>query len=152
MRSAITTSSSDGVAGALAEAVDGDFDLPGTRLDGRERVRRREAQVVVAVDADHGATADSLDDAARQLAEFGRDRVPDGVGDVDRGGAGVDDGLVDPQQELRVGPRGVLGAELHLGIGSERLSRIAHPLHGALQRLLAVDAQLVLEVDVARWR
>ena len=41
-----------GVAGALAEAVDRDLDLAGAGLDRGERVRRREAQVVVAVDGD----------------------------------------------------------------------------------------------------
>ena len=40
------------VARALAEAVDRDLDLAGAGLDRGQRVGRREAQVVVAVDAD----------------------------------------------------------------------------------------------------
>ena len=49
-----------GVAGTLAEAVDRDLDLAGAGLDRGERVRRREAQVVVAVDGDHGVVADPV--------------------------------------------------------------------------------------------
>ena len=106
-------------------------------------------EVVVAVDADDGAAADAVDDRGDERPELGRDGVADGVGDVDRGGAGIDDRLVDAQQELRVGARGILGAELDLGVRAERLAAVADPLHGRRQRLLAGDAQLVLEVDVA---
>ena len=58
VRSAMTTSSSDGVAGALAEAVDGDLDLPGAGLDAGQRVGRGEAEIVVAVGADDRAATD----------------------------------------------------------------------------------------------
>ncbi len=40
------------VAGALPDPVHRDVNLVGSRLDGREAVRRREAEVVVAVDRD----------------------------------------------------------------------------------------------------
>ena len=38
--------------------------------------------------------------------------VADGVGDVDRGRPGLDGGLDDLAEEVELGPRGVLGAEL----------------------------------------
>ena len=60
----------------------------------------------------------SVDDPLDQRAELGRDRVADGVRDVDRGGAGLDDGLVDLEQVVDVGARGVLGGELDLGVAA----------------------------------
>ena len=138
-----------GVAGALAEAVDRDLDLAGAGLDRGERVRRREAQVVVAVDGDHGAVADPVLDPADERAELGGDRVADGVRDVERRGAGLGHGLVDVEQEVVLGPRGVLGRELDLGVAAQRLAGPLDPADGLATGLVAVDPELVLEVDVA---
>ena len=93
--------------------------------------------------------ADEPDDALDQRPELGRDGVADGVGDVDRRGAGLDDGLVDLEQVVEVGPRGVLGGELDLGVASELLAPVADPADGLGERRVAVDPELVLEVDVA---
>ena len=82
-------------------------------------------------------------------AELVGDGVADRVGDVDGGGAGVDHGLEDAQQELRVGPGGVLGAELDLRVGAQGLAAVANPAGRLHERLLAVEVQLVHEVDVA---
>ena len=139
-----------GVAGALAEAVDRDLDLAGAGLDRGERVRRREAQVVVAVDGDDGGIADPVLDPADERPELGRDRVAHGVRDVERRGAGLGDGLVDVEQEVVLGARRVLGRELDLGVAAQRLAGPLHPAHRFGEGLLAADAQLVLEVDVAR--
>ena len=139
-----------GVAGPLAEPVDGHLDLSRAGLDGGQRVGRGQAEVVVAVDADDGARSDPFDDRADERPELRWDGVADRVGDVDRGGTGVDDRLVDAQQELRVGARGILGGELDLRIRAERLAPVADPLDRGGERLLAGGAELVLEVDVAR--
>ena len=48
-------------------------------------------------------------DVANQFAEFGRDGVADGVGNVERGGAGFDDGFENLEQKFRVGAGGVFG-------------------------------------------
>ena len=57
-----------------------------------ERVGDRQAEIVVAVDADDAPTSPSaLRDLADQRAVLLGDGVADGVGDVDRGGAGGDD-------------------------------------------------------------
>ena len=118
------------VAGALAEAVDRHLDLARAGLDRRERVGRGEAEVVVAVDADRRLAADEVDDPPDERAELGRDRVADGVRDVDGRRAGLDDGLVDLEQEVGVGAGGVLGAELDLGVAAERLAAVADPADG----------------------
>ena len=55
------------VAGPLAEAVDRAFDLAGAVLDGGQAVGHGQAQVVVAVDADHGL----VDAAARAASDGG---------------------------------------------------------------------------------
>ena len=128
------------VAGPLAEAVDRDLDLARAGLDRGERVRRREPEVVVAVDADRRVAADEVDDAPDERPELGRDRVADGVGDVDRRRAGLDDGLVDLEQEVDVGPRGVLGAELDLGVRPSCLAAVADPADRLGERLVAADA------------
>ena len=93
--------------------------------------------------------ADEVDDAADERAELGRDRVADGVRDVDGRGARLDDGLVDLEQERLLGPRRVLGRELDLGVAAQRLARPARPTCGVGERLLARHLELVLEVDVA---
>ena len=139
------------VAGALAEAVDRDLDLARAGLDGGERVGRREPEVVVAVDADRRVRADEVDDPPDERAELGRDRVADGVRDVDRRGAGLDDRLVDLEQEVGVGARGVLGARTRSRRrGPSCLAAVADPADRLGERLVAVDPELVLEVDVAR--
>ena len=93
--------------------------------------------------------ADQLDDALDQRPELGRDGVADGVGDVDRRGAGLDDRGVDLEQVVEVGARGVLGRELDLGVAPELLAPVADPADGLGERGRAVDPELVLEVDVA---
>ena len=138
------------VAGALTQAVDRDLDLAGAGLDRGQRVGRGQPQVVVAVDADRGLTADEVHDPPGQRPELGRDRVADGVRDVDGRGAGFDDGLVDLQQVVDVGARRVLGAELDLGVAAELLAAVADPADRLGEGRVAIDPQLVLEVDVAR--
>ncbi len=135
----------DGVARALADAVDRALDLPRARLHARERVGGRHAEVVVAVHRD-----DRVLDAAHVLAETGDERaellgigVAGGVGDVDDGRARGDDRLDHAVEVGRHGSGGVLGVELDvLDEGSGELDR----RDGALDRLVLADAQLVAQV------
>ena len=138
-----------GVAGALTEAVDRDLHLAGTGLDGRHRIGRGQAQVVVAMDAHRGGRADQVHHALHQGPELGRNRIADGVRDIDRGRTGLHDRLVDLEQEVGIGPRRVLGRELDLGIATQLLTSVADPAHGFGQGGGPVDPQLVLEVDIA---
>ena len=96
--------------------------------------------------------ADELDDPPDERAELGRDGVADGVRDVDRRGAGLDDRLVDLEQELGV----ACARRPRRRTRSRRRGRAARGRSGPTDRLgqrrLAVDPELVLEVDVARSR
>ena len=56
----MTISSSEAVAGAFADAVDGAFDLPRAGFDGGQRIGHGEAQIVMAMDADDGAYRPAL--------------------------------------------------------------------------------------------
>ena len=134
-----------GVAGALAQAVDGALDLAGAVLDALQGQRGGHAQVVVGVDRDddvldaNDVVGEALDAGAEGLGQA----VARGVGDVDHGGAGVDGGLDDANQEVLVGATGVLGIELDvldvpLGIGDA--------VAGALDALLLGDVELVSQV------
>ena len=71
-----------GIAGPLADAVDGAFHLPGAVFDGFQAVGHSQAQVVVAVDADHGLSdighvfEDALDQGPRILRAWHSRRYP----------------------------------------------------------------------------
>jgi hypothetical protein len=137
-----------GVAGALADAIERDFDLPRAILHAGQRVGGGQPQVVVAVAGeDHILTAGYI---LTQIADqpavlLGRD-IAHGVGDVERGGAGLDGHGQHLHQEGRVAAPGVLRAELHVAAQAARV--LHHVAHG-LQHLVAAHAQLVLHVDVA---
>ena len=134
------------VAGALADAVDGALDLPRARLDGCETVGDGEAEVVVAVHREHRALNASHGalEHGDGLGELRRQGIADGVGDIDRRGAGLDDLLDDFDEELRLGARGVLGGELDVlaerAGDADRLDRAAHHFGAReLELVLAVD-------------
>ena len=146
------------VAGALADAVDGGFHLPGAVHDAGQGVGHSQAEVVVAVDADGGFVdvRDAFGDGLDQLAPLFGDGVAGGVGDVDHGGAGGDHGFEHLEQILGVGATGIFGVELyvvHIALGE------LHGFHthaqdgGALlfERLaVAIVAELAHHVDVGR--
>ncbi len=112
--SAAAISSRSGVAGALADAVDGALDLAGSALDAGEGVGYGHAEVVVAV----GRENDVFDarhlgfDGAEDGLVLGWRGVTDGVGDVDGGGTGLDGDGDHLEEELGVGAGAVLGGEL----------------------------------------
>ena len=142
-----------GVAGALAEAVDRDLDLARAGLDGGERVGRREPEVVVAVDADRRvARRRGRRRCPTSDAELGRDRVADGVGDVDGATRRPRRPPRRPASRKSTSVRrGVLGAELDLGVGPERLAgRSATHSTASASASSRSMPELVLEVDVAR--
>ena len=136
------------VARPFAEAVDGALDLPRAGTHGRQRVGHGHTQVVVAVNADDGPVdvADLGHEHRDHLAVLRRDGVADGVRHVDRGGAGVDDGLDHLAEEVRLRAGSVFGAELDVGgVGQGAL----HALDRALEDFLAAHLQLVVAVDLA---
>ena len=134
-----------GVAGALAQAVDGALDLAGAVLHALEGKGGGHAQVVVGVDRDDDVL--DADDVVRQALDAGTEglgqAVAGGVGDVDHGGAGVDGGLDHADEEVLVGAAGVLGVELDV---LDVLLCVGHAVAGALDALLLGDVELVAQV------
>jgi hypothetical protein len=104
------------VPGALADAVDRDLDLARPVAHRLERVRDGEPEVVVAVHAQRDAAlADGRDtplELGDPVPEVVRERVADGVGDVDGRRTGLDGRRDDVDEELEVGARRVLRREL----------------------------------------
>ena len=100
-----------GVAGALAEAVDGALDLACAVLHCGQGVGNRQAEVVVAMDREDRpiGVGDALDQLVDQVAELGRYAVPDRIRNVDRGRAGIDHRLEDAAEEILFRTTGVLG-------------------------------------------
>lgn len=86
-----------GVACALSDTVDGDFDLAGTAHDSAEGVGGCHSQIVVAVTAESGfiAVGDVGDDVGEEVSVFLGGGVTGGIGDIDDGGPGGDDGFDD---------------------------------------------------------
>ena len=138
-----------GIAGAFADTVDGDFHLAGAVEHSAQGVGRSHAQVVVAMGGDDGAV-DAVD-VVHEIFDFGsvfmREAISGGVGDVDHGGAGLDDGFYYAGQVFVVGAPGVLGIELyvfHVFLG------ILGGGDGLLQDVFAVGVELILDVVIAR--
>ncbi len=120
------------VAGPLADAVDGALDLAGAVFDAGEAVGHGQAEIVVAVDADHRAVdvRHALDEGSDDVAEVRRRGVADGVGNVDRRRAGVDRGFDDLAEEVELGARGVFGRELDVVAVAARRARRPPPRGG----------------------
>ena len=100
-----------GIACPLADAVDGAFDLPRAAGDAGQRIRHRHAEIVMAMHREHRLVGirHPLDQGAHEVGVFLRHGVADGVGNIDRGGAGLDHGLDDPAQEIHLAAGAVLG-------------------------------------------
>jgi len=136
-----------GVACALTDAIDGALDLAGSGGDGGHGVGDGHAEIVVAVGGDSDAL-DSLDataDGRDQFAELGGNRVADGVGNIERGGAGFDDGFQNLAKEFGIGAGGVFGRKFD--VVTKRFGK-RDRFAGVCQTFLAADAQLVLQVNV----
>ena len=134
-----------GVAGTLAQAVDGALNLRGTVAHGGQGKGSGHAQVVVGM-AGHGDVLDAADvlhEAMDARAKMLRQRIAGGVGDVDDRGAGLHDGLNDALEELLLGAAGILAIELDV---VDVLLGIAHRMHRTLDGLVLGDAQLVVQV------
>ena len=104
------------VAGPLPDAVDGAFHLPGSLLQGSQTVGDGEAQVIMAMNADHDLVDVSHvpPEMSDQTSVLSRHCVAYCVGDVDGGGAGFNCFLHHLRQEVRLGARRVLGGELYI--------------------------------------
>ncbi len=137
------------VSGALSDAIDRAFHLARPRFDGRQRIGDRQAEVVMAVhrDGDVLDAAHLFPNGADQRRKFCGNGVADGVGDIQRGGAGFDHCFQHLAEIAHVGAGSVLRRELNL---IAQGSRVADGLHCLTQRLLARNLQLELQMDIGR--
>ena len=136
-----------GVAGALADAVDGALDLTRAAVDAGERVGDGHAEVVVAVrgEDDRVGVGDVGANFFEERLVLGGRGVADGVRDVDGGGAGLDGDVDHLDEEVDVGAGAVLGGELDVvGVAAGEANALADLVDG----LGARDAELGLEVQV----
>ena len=101
------------VAGALADAIDRAFDLARAVFDAGQAVGHGQAEIVVAVNADHGLidVGHAFFERANDIAVLRRRGVANRVGNVDGGGAGRDGGFDDLAEEIDFGAGGVFGRE-----------------------------------------
>ncbi len=136
-----------GVAGPLADPVDGDLGLTGAGPDPGQGVCGGHPEVVVTVGrpddavASRGLGAEPVD----ELEVLLRRRVADGVRDVERGGARFDGGGADLDEKVRVRPARVLAAELDVaavGLG------VSHHLPGPVDDISPAHLELVIEVEI----
>jgi hypothetical protein len=137
-----------GVAGTLAEAVDGAFDLPGASPDSGQRIGDRQAEIVVAVGREHRliGVRHALHQHAHESVILFRHRVADGIGNIDRGRAGGDRRLDRATEEI------VLGAGAVFRRPFDVVGMIAGARHARNHRLVDVfrlHLQLVLHMQRA---
>ena len=105
--------------------------LPRAGGDRGERVGRRQAEIIVAVGAQHDAVGARHpgQHGAEHLAVLGRHGVADRVGQVHRPGALLDRRLHHPAEEVGIGAARVLGRELDVvGVLACLPDRRARPL------------------------
>mmetsp|Transcript_24047 Transcript_24047/g.43480 ORF Transcript_24047/g.43480 Transcript_24047/m.43480 type:complete len:389 (-) Transcript_24047:364-1530(-) len=135
-----------GVSSPLSNAVDGALQLTGPVLCSGQTVGSGQAQVVLTVGGEDDAVG-ALNVLAQHLNEFSKlpGHVPaGGVGNVEGGGAFLNDGLEYFVEELWVGASGVFGTELNV-VTAEGLGE-AHGLGGDLYDLVGCLAELGLHV------
>ena len=133
------------VACALADAVDGAFDLVDTGFNARERVCNRHAEVVV-----HMAGQNDLLDAVgvlTQILDAGsvllRDHVADGIRDVDGGSACLDGGFDNAAQEVEVGAGRILSGEFDI---RAEAFRVGNAVSDGFDDLVRSHLELVLHM------
>ena len=135
-----------GIAGPLAQTIDGAFHLARAIHHRGQRVGRGQAEIVVAMHREHGLVriGNALAQVVNQGAELGGDVVAHGIGNVHRGRPGLDHRLQHPAQETQIRTPGILRRELHVvGI----LARLFHRTHRLFQHLLRAHAQLALHMN-----
>ena len=136
-----------GVASALAQAVDGAFDLTSAVFDTSERKGGSHAKVVVAVNGKRCLVhvGNVFHQELDATAEFVRQRVAGGVGDVDYRSASGNCCLYNLCQELVVGTTCVLCVELNV---FDVLLGVLNGVDRALDDLFGRGAQLFVDVAV----
>mmetsp|Transcript_18112 Transcript_18112/g.51845 ORF Transcript_18112/g.51845 Transcript_18112/m.51845 type:complete len:449 (+) Transcript_18112:778-2124(+) len=138
-----------GVAGPLADAVDGAFQLPRTIQGAGEGVGGGQPQIVVAVggEDDLVGPGDVVPELLDDLAELPRHVPTRRVGDVEGGSTGLDGGAQHAVQKVGFRPSGILGAELNV-VAAQTLGEF-DGVYGNVHDLVGSFLQLVLHVNLA---
>ena len=137
-----------GIAGPLAEAVDGAFDLARTGADGGQRIGDGKAEIVVAVNGDDRLVdvRHAVHQHGDQRGEFLGHRIADGVRNIDRAGAALDRRLDAAAKEVMLAAGTILGRPLDI---VAELARIADAVGDRLMHLLRLHLQLELHMQRA---
>ncbi len=139
-----------GVAGALADAVDRAFGLPGAAFDRGQGIGDGQAQIVMAMTGENDVLLFEDGQLGQQMGEdftvgFGRG-IADGVGQIYRRRAGLHGGVDDLFQKIQLRPAGVFGREFNI---IRILFGLPDRIHADLDDLLFSFFQLVLAMDFA---
>ena len=105
-----------GVTGTFADSVDRPFHLAGAVQHPGERIRHRQPQIVVAVNADGRPVraAHLLPDAANQRAVLRGHGIAGGIGDIDDRSTGFNHRFQHLEEVARLRSPGIFGIELHI--------------------------------------
>ncbi len=124
------------VARALADAVDGTFNLACAGFQRRQRVRGGEAQVIVAVRGpdDVGIVLKRGAQVGEDFEDFGRRRIADRIGYIQGAGTRIGNGLADFSQKVGFGTNSVFWRELNL---VEQLGGVGHRPNSNFEHLIA---------------
>src|SRR5216684_8789640 len=135
------------VAGALADAVNGAFDLANTRAHRGQRIGDSHPQIIMAMSAQSDAIriAQVFADLPEHCAIFLGHGIADGIGQVQHRRARIDGYAAHLTQELDIGAAGVFRGEFHFAhvLASETDHR-----RDGFERLLARHVQLHAKVQV----
>src|ERR1051326_1335673 len=135
------------VTRALPDSIDGALHLACAGVDGGDGVCHGQTKIVMAVDGD-GHVLDalySLPDCTDYRRELVRDGVADRVRDVDGRRAGIDGGLHELAEKIKIGAGGVFRRELY--VMAERFG-VSHSAVYLFQRLIARNFQLACQVQI----
>src|SRR3989440_2569208 len=136
-----------GIACTLTQAIDGYFDLARTSFDGGQRVGRSHAEIIVAVGAhdDILHAWDTLSQVTEEHFILVRQGVADGIRHIDSGCTRLDSDLEDAAEIVPIAARGIFCRKLD---GWTEVARIGYHRTHSLERLFAIDLQLVFEMNL----
>src|SRR5581483_1851392 len=135
------------VAGAFTNAVDRTFHLPRAIRNCDQGVGNGEPKVIMAMSGNRCFlnSTHPLANVTDQVTELCRDRITNGVWDIQGRGSGLDYGFEHLKQKLRIGSGRILGRKFDVLTVSPRQS---NRLGRLFQALLARDAELMGQMDI----
>ncbi len=135
------------VAGSFAEPIDRTFDLAGAVADTGDGVGCGKSEVIVAMAGDNGFVdiGDVVHEEGDLLSVLVRQTITGGIGNIDDGGAGGDDGFDDTGQVIVVGAACVFCIEFNV---VDEILCPFHGLDGAVENLFAGGVEFIFDMRV----